>query len=207
MTSTSHAREPFPFGHPSGETSADLARNWWVVALRGVLGILFGLLCLFMPGPTMLSLVLVFAAYMLVDGIFAIVSAIRAATRRRRWGWLAFEGVTSVIAGLIALLWPGLTLIAFIVLMAVWAILSGALMVGAATVVSATHGRWWMVAAGIISVIYGVLLLIAPLIGALVLTWWLGGYALFFGGALLVLAFRLRSHRHEHPHMNMAAAA
>jgi uncharacterized membrane protein HdeD (DUF308 family) len=104
-------------------------------------------------------------------------------------------------------LWPGLTLIAFIVLMAVWAIISGALMVGAATVVSATHGRWWMVAAGIISVIYGVLLLIAPLIGALVLTWWLGGYALFFGGALLVLAFRLRSHRHEHPHMNMAAAA
>jgi uncharacterized membrane protein HdeD (DUF308 family) len=189
-----------------GASGADPPRNWWAVALRGVLGILFGLVCLVLPGPTILSLVLLFAAYMLVDGAFAIVSAVRAARRRHRWGWLAFEGVTSIIAGLIAMLWPGLTLIAFIVLMAVWAILSGGLMIGAAIRFSPAHGRWWMVMAGVVSVIYGVLLIVAPLVGALVLTWWLGGYALFFGAALLVVALRLRAHRDDDPRMNKAAA-
>ena len=95
-------------------------RNWWAVALRGVFGILFGLIALFAPGPTILSLVLLFSAYMLVDGVFGIVAAVRAARRHERWGLLLLEGLANIATGAIAFLWPGITVIAFVLLMAAW---------------------------------------------------------------------------------------
>src|SRR5438270_5538962 len=96
--------------------SALLAQNWWAVALRGVLGIVFGIIALLMPGVTMAALVLWFAAYMLVDGIFAIVSGVRAAARHERWGALIFEGIIDLIAGAIAIVLPIATILAFIYL-------------------------------------------------------------------------------------------
>jgi uncharacterized membrane protein HdeD (DUF308 family) len=179
--------------------SAALARNWWAVALRGVLAILFGLVAIFLPGATMLSLILLFAAYMLVDGIFAIVAAVRAARQRERWGLLVFEGLVDIATGVIALLWPGITLLAFVLLVAAWAIVTGALMFTAAFRLNIEHGRVWLALGGLVSVLYGILLIIAPLVGALVLTWWLGAYALVFGISLLVLAFKLYPHRSESP--------
>ena len=179
--------------------SADLVRNWWAVALRGVVGILFGIIALVMPGATMLSLVLVFAAYMLVDGILAIVSAVRAARHREKWGWLILEGIVNIITAVIAVLLPGLTVVAFVLLVAFWALLSGGLLLGAAFRLKADHGRGWLIFGGIVSIIYGALLVIAQLIGAIVLTWWLGAYALIFGIALLILAFKLRARRDDHP--------
>jgi uncharacterized membrane protein HdeD (DUF308 family) len=192
---------------PSGESSlpqmeamnAVLARNWWLVAARGVIAILFGLFALLLTGPTMLSLVLFFSAYMLVDGAFAITSAIRAARANERWGLLVLEGVADIAAGVIAFLWPGITLLAFVLVIAAWAIVSGGLMWAAAYQLKRDHGRWWLVAGGIISVVYGALLVVAPLIGAVVLTWWIGAYAIVFGIALLVLSFRLREHRDDVP--------
>jgi uncharacterized membrane protein HdeD (DUF308 family) len=175
--------------------NAVLADNWWAVALRGVLGILFGLVALLLPGATMLSLVLVFAAYALIDGVFAIVAAVRAARQGERWALLVLEGVIDIIAGVIALAWPGLTVVAFILVVAAWSIVSGGVLLGAAFRLKATHGRWWLALGGIVSVAYGMLLIAAPLVGALVLTWWLGAYALVFGGVLLVLAFKLRARR------------
>src|ERR1700676_3919024 len=86
-----------------------LAQNWWAFALRGVLGIIFGLIAIFYPGVTMLSLVLVFSAYALVDGIFAIVAAVRAMRQHERWGYLLLEGIVSIMAAAIAFLWPGIT--------------------------------------------------------------------------------------------------
>jgi uncharacterized membrane protein HdeD (DUF308 family) len=179
--------------------SALLAQNWWLVALRGVVGILFGIVALVFPGSTMLSLVILFSAYMLVDGALAIASAVRAARRHERWGWLTLEGIANIITGILAFLWPGLTILAFVLLIAAWAIVSGALMLAAAFRLKVDHGRWWLVLGGVVSLVYGVLLVVAPLIGALVLTWWLGAYALVFGVVLLVLAFRLRSHRDGRP--------
>ena len=172
--------------------NAVLARNWWLVALRGVLAIIFGLFAILFTGPTMLSLVLVFSAYMLVDGAFAIAAAIRAARANERWGLLVLEGIADIAAGIIAFLWPDITVLAFVLVIAAWAIVSGGLMWAAAYQLRRDHGRWWLVVGGVISVIYGALLVVAPLIGAIVLTWWIGAYALVFGGALLVLAFRLR---------------
>jgi len=178
---------------------AVLAQNWWAVALRGAFGILFGLIALFVPGATMLSLVLLFSAYMLVDGVFAIVAAVRAARARERWGLLVLEGIANIATGVIAFLWPGITVLAFVLLVAAWALITGGLMLSAAFRLDTAHGRWWLAFGGIVSILYGTLLIIAPLIGALVLTWWLGAYALVFGIALLVLAFKLRARHDEHP--------
>jgi uncharacterized membrane protein HdeD (DUF308 family) len=189
------------------EMSEALARNWWVIALRGVLAIIFAAIALVLPGVTMLSLVLVFAAYAVVDGVFAIISAVRSARRHERWGLLVLEGLVDIVAGVIAFLWPGLTILAFVMLVAVWALLTGALMTVAAFRLQIDHGRWWLVLGGVASIIYGVLLIVAPLIGALVLTWWLGAYALVFGATLLVLAFKLRARLADRPRPVFAPGA
>jgi uncharacterized membrane protein HdeD (DUF308 family) len=193
MSTASAADQNYASASPQESLQDTLAHNWWIVALRGVLGILFGIVAFVLPGVTMLSLVIVFAAYLLADGILAIISAVRAARRRDRWGLLTFEGIVSIITAVAAVLLPGLTVIVFVMLVAAWAIITGALMLRAAFRINIDHGRWWLALGGVASVVYGVLLIVAPLIGALVLTWWLGAYAMVFGIALVVLAFRLRS--------------
>ena len=172
---------------------AVLAQNWWAIGIRGVLGILFGLIALFLPGATMLSLVLLFAAYVFVDGVFGIVSGVRAAREHERWGYLVLEGLVNIAAAAVAVLWPGLTVVVFVLLVAFWAIFTGILELAAAFRLSIDDGRWWLVFGGGLSVIYGVLLIVAPIIGAVVLTWWIGAYALVFGVSLVMLAFGLRN--------------
>ena len=184
-----------------------LVQNWWLFLLRGILGIIFGLIALIFPGPTMLSLVLLFSAYMLVDGIFAIVSAVRAIRRREdRWGLLIFEGLLNIAVGILAFLWPGITVIAFVILVAAWAIVSGGLMTAAGFRLNVDHGRWWLILGGLLSIAFGALLIIAPLIGAVVLTWWIGAYAIAFGVALIIFSFKLRSRQHELTNPNAVAA-
>lgn len=170
-----------------------LARNWWMVALRGVFAIIFGLIAIFLPGPTLLSLAIIFAAYLLVDGVFGIVAAVRAARADQRWGWLAAEGALSIVMGIVSFLFPVGAVLAFVLVTAAWSLVSGGMLLAAAWRLAA--GRWWMVLSGVISILFGLALAIAPLIGALVLTWWLGAYAIAFGIALLVLSFRLRGRR------------
>jgi uncharacterized membrane protein HdeD (DUF308 family) len=177
-----------------------LAQNWWAVALRGVFAIVFALIALFSPGATILSLVLFFSAYMLVDGVFGIVSGIRAASNNQRWGLLILEGILNILVGIIAFLMPGLTVLFFVTLMAVWSLITGVLMIVAAFKLNPDYGRGWLILSGIVSVLFGAALLIAPLIGAVVLTWWLGAYALAFGIALLVLAFKLKGRRDNTGH-------
>ncbi|HYZ63931.1 MAG TPA: HdeD family acid-resistance protein [Acetobacteraceae bacterium] len=178
--------------------NAVLAQNWWVLALRGVFAIIFGIIAFAVPAAAMLALVLVFGAYSLLDGIANIVLAVRGARRHERWGLFLLNGVLGVLVGIGAALWPGITVLAFVFMVAAWAIISGALMLGAAMGLKIDHGRWLLVFGGIVSLIYGVLLFAAPLVGALVLTWWVGAHALVFGVILLVLAFRLRKHRGGH---------
>ena len=180
---------------PSPET---LVQNWWLFTLRGIFAIVFGLLALIFPGPTMLSLVILFSAYMLVDGIFGIISAVRAIRRKEdRWGLLIFEGLIDIAVGILAFLWPGITVVAFVLLVGAWAIVTGALITAAGFRLAVSHGRWWLVLGGVLSLAYGTLLVITPLIGAIVLTWWLGAYALVFGIALVIFSFKLRSRQHE----------
>ena len=179
----------------SDALSEALAENWWAVGLRGILGIIFGLVCLLTPGIAVGTFIIVFAAYMFVDGGFAIISGIRAARSGERWGLLILEGIVDLAAGIIAILWPAITLIALVWIIAIWAVVSGALMVVAALSLNRDYGRWWLALGGIASTVFGILLIIEPLIGAVVLTLWIGAYALVFGLFLLVLAFQLNSKR------------
>ncbi len=122
-----------------------------------------------------------------------MASAFRAAAERRPWGLLVVQGLASILISCIAVALPGITVTVFVILVAIWAIASGCLMLSAAFSLRSEHGRWWLALAGGVSLVYGMLLVVAPLLGALVLTWWLGVYALIFGGSLLVLSFRLRA--------------
>lgn len=180
--------------------NALLARNWWAVALRGLAAIIFGLVALLAPGAAILSLLMVFSVLMLVDGALSVIAGLRSARRHERWGPLVLQGVVSVVVGLAAAVMPGITLLAFIYLLAGWAVATGALAIAATVRLRGDHGRWWMGFSGALSIVGGILLAAAPLIGAVVLAWWLGAYAIVFGATLLALAFRLRSRHIEATH-------
>jgi uncharacterized membrane protein HdeD (DUF308 family) len=177
------------------------------MALRGLLAIAFGIVAFVWPGVTMLALVLVFAAYALIDGVLSIVLAVRGARHGERWGLLLLNGILGIAAGIVAVVWPGLTVVVFVLIMAFWAVFSGAVVVAAALDVRVDHGRWWLVLAGLASVIYGAVLFAAPVLGAVVLTWWVGAYALVLGAAMVVMAFRLRMRRGDAPHRVSPARA
>lgn len=179
--------------------SRAFVRNWWLIGLRGLVGALFGLVAIFFPGPTLLSLVLLFSVYMLVDGIFLLASAFRAWREHSRWILLLVQGIASAVTGIVAFIWPGITILAFEILIASWSIVTGSLLLRASWRIDENHGRWWLALAGISAMLLGVLLIVAPVEGALALTLWLGIFALVFGISQLVLAFQLRSREHEHP--------
>jgi uncharacterized membrane protein HdeD (DUF308 family) len=206
-TSAQRSVRPTDPDGASPAMSALLAQNWWAIALRGVFGIIFGLIALFMPGATILALVLFFSAYLLVDGVLGVVAAVRAAAQHERWGLLLLEGIVNIAIGVIAFVWPGLTALAFVLMTAAWALVTGGLMVWAAFKLKPDYGRWWLVLGGLASIVFGVLLVIAPLAGLMVLTWWMGAYALVFGIMLLILGFRLRSRKDEPAVPGRAAAA
>jgi uncharacterized membrane protein HdeD (DUF308 family) len=170
-----------------------LASNWWAAAIRGVSAIVLGLLIILMPALTLLGLVTIFAVYCLVDGVFAIVLAIRGATKHQRWGWLAFNGIVSLAVAAMALFYPYVTMLALALLFAAWAFVSGATTIVAGVKLSRSHGRWWLIASGVIAVIFGLFMVFLPTLGMLTLTYVVAFQAIFAGTALLVLAFRLRT--------------
>jgi len=171
-----------------------LASNWWSLVIRGVAGILFGILTFLMPGITLAAWVFLFAAYALVDGVMSIVGAVRAAKSHERWGSLLLAGLAGIAAALITIAWPAITALALVYVIAAWAMVTGVLQtVAAVRLRKYIEGEWLLALGGIASVIFGILLVIAPLAGALVITLWFGAYALVFGVLLVVLGFRLRS--------------
>ena len=192
-TATSPSGIPLTGAARLDAMSAALARNWWLVALRGVVAILFGAIAFVAPDVFVLSLVLFFAAYMAADGAFAIVGAVRAAQRHERWGFLLLEGIVNLVVGVGAVLVPAAAVWAFVLLLAAWALVTGGLMIAAAFRLHLHYGRWWLVLGGLVSILFAAALLIDPGMSALVLTWWIGAYTVAFGVLLLILAFRLRS--------------
>jgi len=172
--------------------NATLARHWWAIVLRGVIAVLFGIVALAAPGAVLLSLAVFFGIYMLIDGVIGLVTSARAVAAHGHWGALLAEAVLNIIMGLIALVLPGAAVLAFVLLMAAWALISGGLMLAAAVKLHASHGRWWLGLGGVVSMLWGVLLVLAPMLGAVVLTWWLGVYAIIFGVSLLACGWRLR---------------
>jgi uncharacterized membrane protein HdeD (DUF308 family) len=167
---------------------AALARNWWTLAIRGAAAIIFGLLTFFLPGVTLAALILLFAAYAIIDGVFNLVAAFRGHTEERSRWLLAVEGLVSVAAGIVAFAMPGLTALVLVYVIGTWALVTGVLeIVAAIRLRDEIPNEWWLGASGALSVVFGLLLMIAPGAGALALVLWIGAYAILFGALLVGL--------------------
>ncbi|MGD0969658.1 MAG: HdeD family acid-resistance protein [Candidatus Aquilonibacter sp.] len=172
-----------------------LARNWWALLIRGIAAVIFGLLAFFWPGATGWALVILFGAYALVDGVFAIVSAVRAAEAHQRWIALALEGIIGIIIAALVFFDPLLVGVALYYTIAVWAVLTGILeLVAAFQLRALMPNEWMLILGGILSIVFGVLLIIYPLIGILTVIYLIGFYAIFFGIVMIAFAFRLKAH-------------
>jgi uncharacterized membrane protein HdeD (DUF308 family) len=173
-----------------------LARNWWAALLRGLAAILFGVLTFLSPAISLAALVLVFGVYAIADGVLAVVTALRRRGGSERWGMLLLEGVVGVLAGVVALIMPGITALALLYVIAAWAVVTGALEIAAAIQLrKAISGEWLLALSGVLSVGFCLLLVAFPGAGALTVVLWIGAYALVFGALLIALAFRLRALR------------
>lgn len=181
-----------PGGVHQRAREALLASNWWAAAIRGVIAILIGAFALLAPAATLVALVLVFAAYSAVDGVFAIVLGIRGARRHERWGWLVFNGIISIAAAAVAIVFPTITAFAFVILFAAWAIVSGAASLIAGIQLGKSHGRLWLILGGAIAILFGIWALLDPPLAMLTLSFLVGFQALLAGFTLLALAYRLR---------------
>jgi uncharacterized membrane protein HdeD (DUF308 family) len=170
-----------------------LAQNWWAVALRGVIALIFGVLAIALPGVTLAALILLWGVYAVADGVFAIVSGVRAARRHQRWGVMVVEGIAGIIAGLIAIFLPAAAAFAFVFLFALWAVITGVIeIVASIRLRREIAGEWLLALAGVLSVLLGIYVAAFPELGVLGLIWTLGLYAILFGTALIALSFRLR---------------
>jgi uncharacterized membrane protein HdeD (DUF308 family) len=171
-----------------------LARRWWLVLIRGMAAVLFGVLCFARPFASLAALVIVYGCWAIVDGAFNLGSAVRSARGGRSWGWLVFEGVVGIAVGVLAILWPGITALALLWVIAAWMVITGIAELAAAIALRKfIRGELLLALAGVLSVVAGVLLVRHPGVGALAVVFWIGAYAVLFGLLLIGLAFRLRS--------------
>jgi uncharacterized membrane protein HdeD (DUF308 family) len=177
-------------------TVETLARNWGLIVWRGIAGVLFGLAAFVWPGLTFVALVYLFGAYALVDGGFAAITGLTRIGSSTRWWVFLLEGLVGIAVGLVTFLWPGITALALIYMIAAWAIVTGAFEIAAAVRLRREIDNEWLLAlSGVLSILLGVLLAFQPGAGQLVVTWTLGAYALVFGVLLIILGVRLRNWR------------
>jgi len=169
-----------------------LARNWWVLLLRGIVAILFGVATFVWPGITLITLVLLYGAFAFADGVLAIIAAIRGGVPAPRW-WLALIGVFGIAAGVLTAVWPGITAVVLLLFIAFWAIASGIMqIVGAIKLRKEIDDEWLLIASGVLSVLFGCLLVFQPGAGALALVLVIGSFAILYGILLVMFSLRLR---------------
>lgn len=169
------------------------SRIWWSLVIRGVLAIVFGIVAFIYTGQTLLSLVLVFGVFAVLSGIASLVAAVRAGEAHQRWGWLAVSGLLSIAAGVMTFVWPGITALAFVLLIAAWAIFTGVMEITFALALPETLAHPWLMGfSGLLSVVLGIVLAVWPRAGAVSLTWLVGIYAIAYGATLLYYAYRTR---------------
>jgi uncharacterized membrane protein HdeD (DUF308 family) len=174
-----------------------VARYWWVLALRGALAALFGLLLFAWPELGLVVLVALFGAYALVDGVLALAAGVGQTEDPSHRGAQLLEGVIGVLAGLAAFVWPGMTALLLLYIIAAWAVVTGlAEIVAAVRLRAVIDNELWLGLGGLLSVLFGLYLIVLPGAGALAVAWLIGAYALLFGLALIALALRLRGLGH-----------
>lgn len=176
-----------------GLVKSALHRSWWLLLLRGIAAVAFGVLTFIWPQISLVSLILVYGIYALVDGVLALIAAIRGGGFAPRW-WLALGGLVSILAAGVAFAWPGLTALVLVYLIGFWSILRGVLeIVGAIRLRNEIANEWSLGAAGALSVIFGLILVFMPGAGALGLLWLIAAWAVLFGLLLIWVAFKVRT--------------
>jgi uncharacterized membrane protein HdeD (DUF308 family) len=175
----------------------ELAENWWLLLLRGIAAIAFGLLAFFWPGLTLLALVFMWGIYAIADGILALWAAIasKGGEIAPRW-WLAVVGIAGILAGALAFVWPGMTALILLMFIASWAIVIGVLqMWGAIRLRKEIEGEWLLGLSGLLSVAFGVIMFVQPGAGALAVVWLISWFAILAGCVYIALAFQLKKHK------------
>jgi uncharacterized membrane protein HdeD (DUF308 family) len=169
--------------------------NWWVLVVRGIIAIIFGVIALLNPGIVLIAFIYVFAGYVILDGLAAITAAVQERGFFKRWGWILFEGILGAVIGSAALIYPYLTALALLYVIASWAVVTGIVQVVAAVI---TRGfaisEWALGLAGLISFVFGVLLFVNPGAGLRTLVWLLGIYGIVFGILFAIRAVQWRLH-------------
>lgn len=170
-----------------------LSRHWWTLALRGVFAIVFGIMAFVWPGLTIATLIILFGAYAIADGVFALIAAVRGGSGDYpRWA-VALEGAVSVVAGIIAIVLPGLTALTLLYIIGFWAIVTGVMeIVAAIRLRKEIEGEWMLAGLGALSILYGAIITVFPGAGAIALAWMIGAYSIIFGGLLVALGFLLK---------------
>jgi uncharacterized membrane protein HdeD (DUF308 family) len=172
-----------------------LSRYWWLILLRGIAAIVFGVLAFMWPGITLVTLVLFWGAFALVDGILALAHAIMGGNAGSRW-WLALIGVTGIAAGILTFASPGAALVVLLAFVAAWAIVLGIFqIIGAIRLRREIDNEWTLGLGGLLSVLFGVVLFVAPAVGILALGWLIGAFAIVFGVLMVMAAFKLKKHQ------------
>ena len=175
-----------------------LAKNWWLFLIRGIAAIVFGVLSFAWPGLTLVTLILFYGAFALVDGISALVAAITGrVSAAPRW-WLAIIGILGIGAGILTFMWSGLTALILLIFIACWSVASGVFqIIGAIQLRKVIDNEWLLILSGALSIAFGVVLFLMPGAGALALIWLIASYAIVFGILTVAFAFRLRRHQHH----------
>jgi len=170
-----------------------VARDWWVFAIRGIAALVFGILAFIWPETTLTVLVFLFGAYVLVDGVSLLVALARGDKLARRHAWaVGIMGVLGIVAGVVTFVWPGLTALSLLYLVAFWAITTGTFQVIAAIQLRREiDNELWMALGGVASIVFGVLLVASPGAGLISLVWLVGLWSVVFGVSSLGLAYRL----------------
>ena len=174
--------------------SSMMVRHWWALVLRGVVAVIFGIVVIIWPGIALASLVLLVGAYMFVDGIFAIAGSLTHREQYKHWWLTLIEGIIGVIAGIVAFVYPGLTALTLLIVIGVWAILTGIFEIIAATRLrEVVHDEWLLLISGILSILFGLFVVFFPGAGALAILGIIAAYAIIFGVLMIILGFRLRT--------------
>jgi uncharacterized membrane protein HdeD (DUF308 family) len=172
-----------------------LARNWWALLIRGIAAVVFGVLAFAWPGATIVALVILFGAYAFVDGVFAIVAAVRAAQSHERWWPFLLEGIVGIAIAAITYFEPHVTAFALYFTIAAWAFLTGIFEIAAAIQLrKQIANELWLILGGILSLIFGILMIWQPLAGVIAIIWVIGAYAIIFGFMMIAFSLRLRKH-------------
>ena len=169
-----------------------LEGRWWALVLRGLVSLLFGIACFVSPRVVGTSLVLLFAIFSIIDGLFGLGASAGAARRGERWGWLAVESVASIVIGVMLLTMPVVTLTVLFYIMAVKAAITGVFLLLSSIRLDGAHGRGLMALSGVINVGFAVILFMSPMLGLKILLWWIGLWAILIGLVMLLLGVKLK---------------